>query len=88
MANEEKQHAWMLVIYLNMRGGSVKLQPINTPSKQEFKNLLDALQDSLELEKKQAGNLCEVQKTADKRGDSATSDFIVARLLRNQVSDF
>ena len=50
-AEEENEHAQMLMKYQNIRGGRVVLTAINRPAQQEWASPLVAMEFALNLEK-------------------------------------
>lgn len=68
-ADEEKQHAEMLMKFQNDRGGRVVLKDIVKPAKDEWGSGLQAMEAALELEKTVNRALLDLHKVADKHGD-------------------
>lgn len=48
---EEREHGSMFMEYQNTRGGKVVFKSVEAPSKQRWDSALEAIRDSLELEK-------------------------------------
>lgn len=51
-SEEEREHAYKLLEYMNKRGGRINLTPIEAPEKQEWGTAQEAMVAALELEKK------------------------------------
>ena len=83
-AKEEQEHADMFIEYQNKRGGRVVLQPIAAP-KQQWNSALEALEDTLALEKDVQSKLLALHAIADKANDPQMTDFIEGTFLVEQV---
>ena len=74
-----------LMNYLNKRGGKIVIQDIPKPKNQEWKTGLQALQESLEMEKKLYQILNDAVKTVNKKNDNHLSYFLTT-LIEEQIS--
>jgi ferritin heavy chain len=84
-SEEEREHAFKLVAYQNMRGGRVVFQDVAKPAKTEWGSALEAVEAALELEKTVNQSLLELHKTADESSDPQLCDFIESEYLKEQV---
>ena len=50
-SDEEREHAQMFMDYQNHRGGTILLKEIPKPKKDSWNSILEAVEDSLALEK-------------------------------------
>ncbi len=50
-SGEEREHAMMFMEYQNKRGGSIVLQDVAKPNKNEWGSAIEAVEAALELEK-------------------------------------
>jgi len=88
-SHEEREHAELLMEYVNKRGGSVKLQSIMMPD-MEFGgsvsgDALYAMELTLSMEKLVNEKLLTVHRIADECGDPQMTDFIEGNFLEEQV---
>ena len=83
-SDEERQHASMLIEYVNKRGGVVKFYPIEAPDT-EWKSCKFAFETALKLEKDVNQSLLNLVKIADDHGDLQMSDYITSVFLAEQV---
>merc|ERR1712226_529010 len=74
-SEEEREHAMKLVEYQNKRGGRVVFQDVAKPERQEWDTALQAVEQTLEMERTVHRHLLELQKT----------DFIEGEYLKEQV---
>lgn len=89
-SHEEREHAELLMEYLNKRGGKVKLQSIMMPD-MEFAgsasgDALYAMELTLSLEKLVNEKLLSLHKTAEDSCDPQMTDFIEGNFLDEQVA--
>lgn len=85
MSTEERAHALLLINYVNMRGGRVKMNSIGQP-KDEFTSLSMAIEEALMIERTNTTTLMELLHVSDKDGDVVTADYIVSTFVNEQVS--
>ncbi|KAG8196711.1 hypothetical protein JTE90_023220 [Oedothorax gibbosus] len=83
--NEELQHAYKLMKFQNMRGGTVQFKAIEAPAKSHWPSLLEAMQDALELEKALNHDLLELHHIASAHKDAQMCDFLESEYLHEQV---
>lgn len=81
---EESEHAQIFIDYLNRRGGRFVPQPIEAP-KTEWTGPLEALEDSLALEKKVNKCLIQLRNVSDAASDPEMTHFIDNKFLPEQV---
>ncbi|KAG4067837.1 hypothetical protein HA402_010523 [Bradysia odoriphaga] len=89
MSDEEREHAFALIDYQNMRGGRVKMIGVEKPNEQikdEFSSLSAAIEESLLIERGNTSALKELVNIAESDGDIVTVDFICTKFLHEQVS--
>ena len=67
-SEEERKHAMKLVEYQNKRGGRVVFQDVAKPERQEWDSALQAVEQTLEMERTVHRHLLELHKTADGHG--------------------
>ncbi|KAK6191575.1 hypothetical protein SNE40_003228 [Patella caerulea] len=84
-SDEEREHAEILMKYQNTRGGRIVLHDIKKPERDEWGVGLDAMQISLDLEKKVNQSLLDLHKIADNNGDVSMGDFLEGTFLAEQV---
>ncbi|TRY78395.1 hypothetical protein TCAL_08981 [Tigriopus californicus] len=84
-ADEERDHAFKLIEYQNMRGGRVAFQDIGKPNKVTYESALEAVQAALTLEKTVNQSLLDLHKMADSHGDPQLTDFLEGEYLEEQV---
>ncbi|KAE9418595.1 hypothetical protein Angca_008017, partial [Angiostrongylus cantonensis] len=84
-SDEEREHAIRLMKFQNIRGGSVVLQAINKPEKDEWGCALDAFQArfsaALALEKFNNQSLLDLHAKASAANDPHMSDFLESKFL-------
>lgn len=88
MSGEEREHAFMLMQFLNNRGGMVKLECIEKPPEitvPKNKAVCAALDAAIALEEQNTKSLRELAALAEKCKDELTVDFIVTQYLYEQV---
>eukprot|EP00095_Tigriopus_kingsejongensis_P003047 maker-scaffold1052_size66809-snap-gene-0.17 protein:Tk03047 transcript:maker-scaffold1052_size66809-snap-gene-0.17-mRNA-1 annotation:"soma ferritin" len=85
-ADEERDHAYKLIEYQNMRGGKVVFHDITKPTTTEWGSALNAMENALTLEKTVNQSLLELHKVADDNSDYQLSDFISAEYLKEQAT--
>ena len=74
-SEEEREHAMKLVEYQNKRGGRVVFQDVAKPERQEWDTALQAVEQTLEMERTVHRHLLELHKTADGHGDAQMTDW-------------
>jgi len=84
-SEEERGHAFKLIDYQNMRGGRVVFQDVAKAKTDDWTSALNAVEASLELEKKVHEALLELHKEGDSHGDAQLTDFIEGEFLKEQV---
>jgi len=83
-ADEEKDHAQLLIDYNHKRGGNTVYSDIKAPPAFDANfTALDAMEKALQLEIQVNDHLLTMHKTAEK--DPEFSDFIEANFLHEQV---
>merc|ERR1712219_15346 len=84
-SDEERDHAMKFIKYQNMRGGRVVFRDIAKAKTDEWSSALNAIEASLDLEKKVHEALLDLHKVADSHGDAQLTDFIEGEYLKEQV---
>ena len=84
-SDEEREHAEKFMKLQNKRGGSVVLQTLQRPDRDEWGTGLDALVAALELEKKVNQSLLNLHSVASTHEDPYFCDFIESEFLNEQV---
>jgi len=84
-SEEEREHAMKLIEYQNKRGGRVVFNDIQKPEKFEWNSALEAVEQTLAMEKAVHNSLLELHRTADSHGDAQLTDFIEGEYLKEQV---
>jgi ferritin heavy chain len=84
-SEEEKEHASKLMEYQNMRGGRIRLSPINKPAQDEWGSICDAFSAALDLEKQVNESLLDIHKIASEKNDPQMCDFLETHYLEEQV---
>ena len=84
-SDEEREHAEKLMKYLNKRGGRVVLRDVQSPTKNEWTNGLESLEEALELEKKVNDSLLKLHGLASQHSDPHLTDFLEEEFLDEQV---
>ncbi|CAH3175223.1 unnamed protein product, partial [Porites evermanni] len=75
-AEEEMKHAQKLMKYQNMRGGRVKLHQIMKPCRDHWGNGLDAMKDSLALEKDEYQSLLDLHDVSQNANDPQVQNLV------------
>jgi ferritin heavy chain len=84
-SDEEREHALQLINYVNLRGGTVDLKPINIVKINYDKlTVLDAFSTSLELENLITNKLLAIHKQAEKESDINLCTFIEENFIGEQ----
>lgn len=83
-SEEERTHAMKFIDYQNMRGGRVVFQDV-AKSKDDWSSALNAVEASLELEKKVHEAILELHKVASTHDDAQLTDFLEGEFLKEQV---
>ncbi|KAI9183951.1 hypothetical protein H9P43_003003 [Blastocladiella emersonii ATCC 22665] len=83
-SDEEREHAQMMIDYMNMRGGKVVLQSIVAPEV-EWGSAKNAVEFTLNLEKEVNKALLKLHGFADSNSDPQFCDFIEGNFLNEQV---
>ncbi|KAM9843710.1 ferritin, middle subunit [Aulostomus maculatus] len=84
-SEEEREHAEKLLSFQNKRGGSICLQDIKKPERDEWGCGIEAMQCALELEKCVNQALLDLHKLASDHGDPHLCDFLESNYLNEQV---
>ncbi|KAJ1351656.1 Ferritin heavy chain A [Parelaphostrongylus tenuis] len=84
-SDEEREHAIKFMTYQNVRGGSVLLQPVNKPEKDEWGSPLEAFQAALALEKFNNQCLLDLHAKASANRDAHLCDYLESHFLDEQV---
>ncbi|XP_013105290.1 ferritin-2 heavy chain [Stomoxys calcitrans] len=83
-SEEERQHAILIMEYMNKRGGDLKLNAIQSP-KLSFQSIKEAMLEALSMEKDVNTALLEAHAIADRNNDPNMCDFIETNFLQEQV---
>ena len=86
-SEEEREHAMKLIEYQNKRGGRVVFQDVAKPERQEWDSALQAVEQTLEMERTVHRHLLDLHKTADGHGDAQMTDFIEGEYLEEQFKN-
>lgn len=81
---EERDHAELIMKYMNKRGGLIRLSTVPEPLA-EFEDALSALKHALQMELEVNQHLLDVHALAGKENDPNLCDFIEANFLQEQV---
>jgi len=84
-SEEEREHAMKFIKYQNMRGGRVVFQDIAKAKTDDWSSALNAVEASLELEKKVHEALLDLHKEASNHDDAQLTDFLESEYLKEQV---
>ncbi|XP_023013088.1 ferritin, heavy subunit [Leptinotarsa decemlineata] len=84
-SEEEREHAYKLMEYLNKRGGRLILKDIKAPEKQEWESAQAAMIDALKLEKEVNERLLTLHSVASDHKDANLCDFLETHYLQEQV---
>lgn len=84
-SEEEREHAIQFINYINMRGGTVNLKPINIPTiDYSILSMKDAFETALELENLVTKNLLAIHQEANENNDVQLCTFIEDKFLNEQ----
>jgi len=81
-----EEFAEKLMKYINKRGGTVQLQNIEKPNRDEWGSPLECMQLSLECEKKLNAAFLQLHDVAEKNTDSHMQHFLEEHFLDDQVA--
>lgn len=84
-SDEEREHAQKLMKYLNARGGSIKLEPIQPPAKFDYNTAIEAMQVALKLERDVNASLLHLHDIASNVNDPHLTDYLEEHFLDEQV---
>lgn len=84
-SDEEREHAEKFMKYINSRGGSIRLDPVQRPAKYDFTTGLEAMEAALQLEREVNDSLLKVHALASKHSDPHLTDFLEGEYLDEQV---
>ena len=84
-SKEEREHAEMLMKYLNKRGGRVVLQEIRRPEMDNWGSGLNALQIALGHEQKVNESLLRLHSIASQNNDAHLTNYLESEFLDEQV---
>lgn len=84
-SDEEREHAEKFMEYLNNRGGTIRLEPIEAPLKFDYASGLDAMRAALNLEREVNESLLRLHALGSERQDAHLTDFIEEHFLDEQV---
>ncbi|XP_030767288.1 soma ferritin-like [Sitophilus oryzae] len=84
-SEEEREHAYKLMEYMNKRGGRIILTEISAPNKQEWGTSIEAMHAALELEKTVNESLLNLHSVASGHMDVNLCDFLETNYLQEQV---
>lgn len=84
-SDEEREHAEKFMKYVNSRGGTIKLDPIQPPEKFDFKTGVEAMRAALQLERDVNESLLNLHKLASQHNDAHLTDFLEEQYLDEQV---
>ena len=84
-SDEEREHAEMLMKYQNKRGGRVVLRDVKKPENDEWGTALQAMENTLALEKDVTTALYDLHRVAGSHNDAHLSDFLESKFLEEQV---
>ncbi|CAG9859702.1 unnamed protein product [Phyllotreta striolata] len=84
-SEEEREHAYRLMEYMNKRGGRIILSEIPAPAKQEWPTAVEAMADALQLEKEVNENLLSLHNVGSGHMDINLCDFLETHYLQEQV---
>jgi ferritin heavy chain len=84
-SHEEREHAEKFMKYLNQRGGTITLEPIQPPKKFDYKTGVEAMRAALELEREVNKSLLNIHKVASQHNDAHLTDFLEEEYLDEQV---
>jgi len=81
-----EEFAEKLMKYINKRGGTVQLQNIEKPNRDEWGTPLECMQLALECEKKLNAAFLQLHDVAEKNNDSHMQHFLEEHFLDEQVA--
>ena len=84
-SDEEREHAQKFMRYMNKRGGTIKLEPIQPPGKFDYNCGIDAMRAALQLEREVNESLLQIHKIASAHADPHLTDFLESEFLDEQV---
>ena len=84
-SDEEREHAEKFMKYLNQRGGTIQLEPIQPPAKFDYQTGLEAMHAALALERQVNESLLNIHKIASTHQDAHLTDFLEEQFLDEQV---
>lgn len=84
-SDEEREHAEKFMKYMNQRGGTITLTPIQPPAKHDYKTGQEAMQAALNLERQVNESLLKLHALASSRTDPHLTDFLEEEFLDEQV---
>ncbi|CAH0559979.1 unnamed protein product [Brassicogethes aeneus] len=84
-SEEEREHAYKLLEYMNKRGGRIVLNNIEAPEKQEWSTAQEAMTAALDLEKLVNESLLSLHSVASSHMDVNLCDFLETHYLQEQV---
>ncbi|XP_028134770.1 soma ferritin isoform X2 [Diabrotica virgifera virgifera] len=84
-SEEEREHAYRLMEYMNKRGGKIILSEIKAPEKQEWTSPVEAMVDALNLEKGVNESLLHLHNVGSGHMDINLCDFLEQHYLQEQV---
>ncbi|XP_060531327.1 ferritin, heavy subunit [Cylas formicarius] len=84
-SEEEREHAYKLLEYLNKRGGTIILTEIGAPEKQNWGTAQEAMEAALELERNVNLSLLGLHGIASDHKDPNLCDFLETHFLQEQV---
>ncbi|XP_020377120.1 ferritin heavy chain A-like [Rhincodon typus] len=82
---EEQKHAEMLMKFQNQRGGHIIFSDIKKPSRDEWGNGLEAMEQALELEKTVNQSILNLHKVASEQKDLVLCEFLESNYLNEQI---
>lgn len=85
MSNEERGHAFSLIGYQNLRGGSVVLDALNKPEI-PFKDIPTSLDYALNLEINNKNEFTRLHAIAQQNSDLVSMDLITSTYLKEQTA--
>ncbi|XP_026172140.1 ferritin, middle subunit [Mastacembelus armatus] len=81
LSRKERKQAEKLLEYQNMRGGQILLHTIAKPSREDWRNGLDAMSFSLEYQKSLNTSILNVHRRAGVHTDPHLCDFLETHFL-------
>lgn len=84
-SDEERNHAFRLMEYMNKRGGKVILTDVKASEKQEWGSAVEAMTDALNLEKEVNECLLNLHNIGSGHMDINLCDFLETHYLQEQV---